>query len=413
MEGDRGQALRTQLAGQHPEQTAEEIDDAFQAACECFLAQDVEIEDAAHAYAWIRTVAHRTLVREHHRHRRELAVDPSAHRFESVPAKAADPVEHAVERETVADLGRLAREVADSLCDRQRQILALYAAGYSRPEIARRLGRTNRAVKRDLLEIMEQARAAVARLAGGGCQRGESLVLRLACQLASPAESAQARLHLARCSRCEEFHRQLNLWREKAAALLPVPAGDESAPKLAERAVHKVADGVSSVKQHLADGAAQAKQQAGAAYVRAADPTPLAGARPGAALAVVAGCVTIGTGTYCIDNDVNPLRSVGLLPPVVEKEQAERRPDRKPKPKERAPKPTVEAAPAPVPAPAPEPAPAPAPEPAPEPEPEPEPQPISPTPAPATGSDSLSGLSGDPTAEPAPAQPNSTDFGGL
>lgn len=407
MEGERGEALRAQLAASHPGQTVEEIDDAIQTACALFLDSAADVSDHGQAYTWVRTVAHRVLSREFERRRRELAVDPSTSLFDAARSESDDPAERVVEREIEADLDELTHRLAAGLSDGQRQVLALYAAGYSRPEIASRLGRTNRAVKRDLLEIMERARAAVARLAGGGCPRGEPLVLRLACRLASPAESAQARLHLTRCSRCEEFHRQLNFWREKAAALLPVPAGDETAPKLAERAVHKAADGVSSVKQHLADGAAQAKQQAGAAYIRATDPTPLAGARPGAALAVVAGCVTIGTGTYCIDNDVNPLRSVGLLPPVVEKEQAERRPDRKPKPKQPASKPTVEAPPAPAPAPEPEPAPEPAPEP------EPEPQSISPTPAPPTASDSFSGLSGDPTAEPAPAQPNSTDFGGL
>ena len=76
-------------------------------------------------------------------------------------------------------------------------------AGLKRPEIASRLRLTERAVKRDLLEVMEEARAAIARKVGGGCLRGEPLVLRFAYGLATSAESEQARLHMKRCHRCE------------------------------------------------------------------------------------------------------------------------------------------------------------------------------------------------------------------
>jgi RNA polymerase sigma factor (sigma-70 family) len=422
--GERGEALRAQLASQHPEQTGEEIEDAVQAACGLFLDGAVEITDAGMSYEWVRTVAHRSLIREWDRRRRERAVDPSGPRLQAVPADDGDPVDRVLESEAEADLAELVREVADGLSERRRLVLALYGAGHSRPEIARRLGRSQRVVKRDLFAIMEATRAAVARLAGGGCERGEALVVRWACGLASPAESSQARLHLSRCRRCEDFHQQLNLWREKAGAMLPVPAGGEVGAGVVDRAVHKTLDGVGALKQNLADGTVHLKQHAGAAYYRATDPTPLAGVRPGAAVAVVVGCVTIGTGTYCVDQGVNPLEGVGIFPPAAE-EEPPRANDQTDKAGTPVREPTVEAAPETVAKPV-EP-PASAAEPAPDPEPEPEPS--SPAPVPASGADSLSGLSGDPTPEPAPAPPpapttgggssgggggsSGTDFGGL
>jgi outer membrane biosynthesis protein TonB len=217
------------------------------------------------------------------------------------------------------------------------------------------------------------------------------------------------------------------MWREKAGALLPAPAGGEVGSGIVGQVVHTTLDGMAALKRHLADGVVHLKQHAGAAYYRATDPTPLAGARPGAALAVVVGCVTIGTGTYCIDQGVNPLESVGIFPPAAEGESGpgvNDRPDRAAAPVR---EPTVEVAPETVAEPTE--APAPAAEPPPDPEPEPDPVPSSPAPVPASGADSLSGLSGDPTPEPAPAPApapttggasggggggsSGTDFGGL
>lgn len=370
--GSRGEALRVQLAARHPERTPDEIEDAVQTACGSFLDEAEGITDSGRAYAWIRTAAHRCLNREREHQRRELAVDPSTAGFEAAAADAADPAEQVIERETEADLAALVREVARELPERKRQVLALHGAGYKRQEIATHLGVTHRAVKRDLLEIMDEARAAVARLSGGGCSLGETLVVRWTCGLAGPSEASQAQLHLTRCRRCEEFHQQLNMWREKVGALLPVPAGEQAAPGVVERVVDKAADGLSAVKQQLADVGAHAKQQATATYVRAADPTPLAGARPGAVAAVVAGCLAVGTGAYtCVEQGINPLTAL----PGLEQREPDRRAETPEKPAGEQPVP--EPAPAPVvEQPAADPAPAPAaPEPAPAPEPPPPPPP--------------------------------------
>jgi hypothetical protein len=161
-----------------------------------------------------------------------------------------------------------------------------------------------------------------------------------------------------------------------------------------------------SLRQHVVDGGTQIKQQAATTYYRAADPTPLAGARPGAVVAVVAGCLAVGTGTYtCVEQGINPLTS---LPGI-----GESAPERKastPASGDDVSSPVVfpvapdtPATPTPV-------------EPTVEDrsqEPPVETPTSEPAPAPPSSSDSLSGLGGDPTPTPAPAPaPPATSTGG-
>ena len=294
VQGERGGKLRSQLALLHPDASAEEIEDAIQTACDRFVDKAEGISAPGQVYTWIRTTAHRVLSREDDHHRRELAVDPTGASLQELAAEEPGPEEETIEHEDEAELVALVREVSASLPERKRDVLALYSAGYKRPEIASRLGLSDRAVKRDLLEIMDEARAAIARKAGGGCQRGEPLVLRFAYGLASAAEAEQARLHMKGCRRCEVLWERLDAWREKAAALLPVPAVEQASPGLLERLAHRTADGLASVKQQVLGGASQVKQQAATTYSRAVDPTPLAGARPGTVAALLVSCVTIG-----------------------------------------------------------------------------------------------------------------------
>jgi RNA polymerase sigma factor (sigma-70 family) len=78
--------------------------------------------------------------------------------------------------------------------------------------------------------------------------------------------------------------------------------------------------------QKSAEGLASVKQQAAAAYTRAVDPTPLAGARPGTVAALLVSCVTIGGGaaTYCAQNNVDPLGAAsGLISGEEESETAD------------------------------------------------------------------------------------------
>jgi RNA polymerase sigma factor (sigma-70 family) len=348
--GERGYALRAEMARRHPRRSREEIDDAVQTACERFVGYAAEISDPAEVYAWIRTTAHRLLIREDDRRRREVPVDPMGGGLDSKPSSDPGPVEELIGREDDDDMAALVRQVADSLSERRRDVLALYADGYNRPQIAERLGLSDRAVKRDLLEIMDEARAVLTDRVGGGCEGGEPLVLRYVYGLASAAEIAQAKLHLDRCHRCEGFYDQLLAWREKAAAVLPAaPAIEAASPGALERIGQKVAHAADSAKQQLLGGGVQAKQQAASLYSRAVDPTPLAGVRPGAVAAVLASCITIGGGAaaYCANNGVDPIGAATGLIAGSDEGPSETSPPPSPEPKEPQPAavPTYEVAP--------------------------------------------------------------------
>lgn len=324
VKGERARALRVQLAAQHPEAADEEVEDAVQYACKSFLDEAEGMADPGQVYAWIRTAAHRALNRMAQRREREPTVDLLRGSFDESASEEPMPEEELIAREDKGEIATLVHEVIGDLPQRDRQVLALHVAGLTRPEIASRLGLTERAVKRDLMEGMDKARAAIAAKAGGGCLWGEPLVSRFAYGLATSAESAQARLHMKSCHRCEVLWERLDAWREKAAALLPAsPAIEQASPGFLGRLAHRAADGFSSVKQHVLGGATQAKQQAATTYYRAVDPTPFAGARPGTVAAVLASCVTIGGGaaTYCANQGVDPIgAATGLIAGTQETE---------------------------------------------------------------------------------------------
>lgn len=423
IQGERGQALRAQLGARYPDCSADTIDDAIQFACGCFLDEAEGITAPGQVYAWIRTAAHRALGREADRRHREVAIDPVENGLDRLAAEETGPVEELTGLEDDADLAVLVEKVSSSLTDRQRDIFALYGAGYKRPQIADRLGVPERDVKEQLRLIMDKARAVLAGLAGGGCKRGEPLVMRFICGISTPDEAASARTHISHCERCEGFSERLTAWREKAGAMLPVPAAEGASPGVVRQIADSAGEKLSALKQHVLDGGAQAKQHVSATYYRAVDPTPLAAARPGTAAAMIASCIAIGGGaaTYCVEQGINPLGAAkGLIASGPETKPEETPP---PEPEASAPNYTPES-PAEEPAPAPEPTPQPAssePEPQPEPKPEPKPEdsfePVSP------GYSSSSEGGSEETYEapeaapvesspaPAPAQPG-PQFGG-
>ena len=93
--------------------------------------------------------------------------------------------------------------------------------------------------------------------------------------IASESQRARAQELVDGDPACRAMMGELRELAGRAAALLPMPVAAE--PGL-----------LAGAKQHVA-----------AAYVRLADPTPLAGARPGAVATVVAGCIAAGGGAYC------------------------------------------------------------------------------------------------------------------
>jgi RNA polymerase sigma factor (sigma-70 family) len=375
-EGERGRLLRAQLAARFPARSEEEIEDAVQSACRSFLAEAEGISEPGRVYSWIRTAAYHALLRELEHQGWERAVDPVELGRAKSLTEDAGPAEELIALENEAELGALVRDVADSLSERRRKILALWGAEHSRSEIAARLGLSERAVKRDLLAIMEEARVVLAREAGGGCLPGEPQVLRFAYGLATSAEAAQARLHLDRCRRCSGLAERLEAWREKAGAVLPVPAAEAASPGLVERVVSHGAHAIGSVKQQILGGGSQVSQQAAVGvYARAVDPGALAGIRPGAVAVFVAGCLAVGGGaTYCAEQGVDPLGAAKNL--IAGTQEGEPSPSPSPpaatEPAPLAPAPTSEEAP-PVETTVTD-SPADSPEPQPESEPEPEPE---------------------------------------
>jgi RNA polymerase sigma factor (sigma-70 family) len=322
--GNLAAKLRAQVAGWHPSATREQVEDAFQQAC--LLAEEgCRGQAEGEVFTWLRTTTHRELGHMLRRARFELPAGDAFGTLEAIPDTAGGPVEQLIEREDQEELARVARAVVVQLSERQRHIAALHARKRRRPEIAQHLGMTPRTVKRQLERIMAVGRAELVRLGGHGCDDGEPVVTRFAFGLASPREVRLAQVHLATCPKCSALYDRLEVWREKVAAVLPIPAVEHAEPGFVERTLHQGADGLASVRQHATDGASatrehaadltgQLKQHAAGVYYRAVDPTPLAGVRPGAAGAAIVGCLAIGGGaTYCLEQGVDPINGLQAI----------------------------------------------------------------------------------------------------
>jgi hypothetical protein len=296
------------------------------------------------------------------------------------------------------------------MTERQRQVVVLHSQRVRGREIAKRLGTSERRVKRLKEHAYGHARAALVEAAGGGCTAGERLVSRLSFGTATASERARANAHLDSCRDCLALYRRLELFHEKIAALLPVPAMAPADPGLLERTAHKTSAALAHAKQQLADAGGQIKQHTAAGYTRAVEYTPLATVRPGAAATAIAGCLALGGGAagYCIDRGVDPITGlVDVIHPAPAKPAQpppEQKPPDPPQPPPVAQQPPPPPPPQPVPAPSPQPAAAPQqPVSPPEPPPEPTPAPVQ-FGEPATASQ-VAPASPTPPAEPAQPAP--------
>jgi RNA polymerase sigma factor (sigma-70 family) len=327
--GRRGEQLRATVAAWNRGATREQIDEAFQEAC-ARAARLCTGQTMGEVYVWLRTTTHRQLGEMRERVRHEIPVDVSNAAFESTDGSLASPVEVLIEREDRAEIDRLTLALLDRLAERERQIAVLHSHGLARAEIAEHLGVTPRIVKRSVESILATGRDQLVRLVGFGCPDGHELVARYAFGLAASREARHAQLHLLSCARCGTMYERLDGWRERVAALLPVPPAAEAHTDIAERVVQAGADALSSgqppphagLRRHLTDAVAHARDQATAAYYRSVDPTPLAGARPGAVAAVVASCLAVGGGTtyYCVERGADPFAALAGLTRSQERE---------------------------------------------------------------------------------------------
>ncbi len=328
---DAGEAIRHTLARKFSSLDAEDIEDAYQGAYAAARASgSLRGTTAPEVERYFALTAERRLwMLLRRRHYETLEAD-EASVFQGQVSEVDVFGETADRVDAEADLELVVHEIEAQLNDRERDVLALYCSRTARKEIAQRLRISEKRAKKDLEAILAKGRSVLVGKAGGGCADSREMVVALAFgMLRNPRELAGAQAHLAGCAACGGLYERLEMFRDAAAAILPLPAGDAATNAgVIERASHKLAHAASTVKAHVADATSQTKVHATNAYTRAADPTPLAGARPGAVSAVVASCIAVGSGaTYCAQQDFSPISALA----GSQGKEAEKKPT-KPKP---------------------------------------------------------------------------------
>jgi RNA polymerase sigma factor (sigma-70 family) len=253
--------------------------------------------------AYLAKAAVRKALDERKRAERRLTV-PLGPAVENRP----DPGRPLEERVAGALEASAIRELVAELPTRQRAVLQLRFALELEPvEIQSVLRISARVYRKDLERAVRRlaARYELVR-EGRWCESRRSLVLAYVAGVAGPRKTLAARSHLAACPGCARMAAELRQASRRAAALLPLP-------ELAARdgALQRAVDVLAAARDGVADLVGGAKQHAVALASRASDPTPLAGARPGAAAAAIAGCLAIGGGaTYCaVEGIPDPLRA--------------------------------------------------------------------------------------------------------
>lgn len=399
-----------------PSLSPDDLEDVYQAAWLSALRTSAPIDNLE---AYVYEAMHSQGLMELRRRRRRPAASLEqldAGQGEADASAAGQPIGAAAEaapdeQVEARVLGGLVREVLAELTPRQRQVAKLrWGWGLSREEIAAALGLSRRTVKRDLLRASERlaVEGEVIR-AGRWCERRRSLVTAYALGVLSPAQQRRARLHLDGCPGCRALVIQQRHRAGLLAGLMPAPV--PTAPMEVGASMMAV---VEQLRDRTAELALGAKQQVALGVARASDPTPLAGARPGAVAFVIVGCMAASGGTYCaveelsgawrspLRNDQQALaqRSSGTESSADRAERVRAQPSPPPVAEDQPP-PAPEASPQPDAAPAPVPPPAPSPPPVSAPPPEPAATEFSPTPSAATAQPA-----------PEPGQPSVSSGGG-
>ena len=179
-------------------------------------------------------------------------------------------------------------------------------------------------------QVLAAGRNELLRLAGQGCNEGEQLVARLA--FGSPARARPVARSFTwrpaagagRCTSawicgastspgcCRSQPRRRPTLTCSSARSTPAASCCRGRP-------HR---GRVRVRRHVTETVSHLRDQAAASYSRAVDPTPLAGVRPGAVAAAVAGCLAVGGGaTYCVEQGVDPIAGIRT---IASREQPDR-----------------------------------------------------------------------------------------
>jgi RNA polymerase sigma factor (sigma-70 family) len=223
--------------------------------------------------------------------RRRVTFDPLDGPF----ARAADDSDSPEERVLEADEARRLRMLVDQLDGRERAVIKLRLEGGLEPaEIRQRLCLTERQYRRTAERAGRALQSQLAALDGGAwARRQRSLLCACAFGIASPRQRERARRLVEADPFCRALMSELRAVGGRAAALVPLPAGGQAEPS------RRHGELVAAAREAAGDLLGAVKQQLAGLSSRAVDASPLAGARPGAAAAVIAGCVAAGGGAYC------------------------------------------------------------------------------------------------------------------
>lgn len=225
----------------------------------------------------------------------------------------------------VRDQARLARELIDSLDERQRAVLKLrWDVGMSPSEVRAALGLSPRQYQR----LAEEGAIAIAERVGeledGTWSRQQRSLLaaclvQVTCEgevrdgIATPAQRRRAQRLVESDPHVAALYAEMRAATRRAAALLPLPALVAADSSLAA----PLGEVVAALRERAADAFASVKHTTISLYVRAADPSLLTGPRPGAA-AIAAGALAVGTGVYGAAEHLDPKRPVPARAPLVQ-----------------------------------------------------------------------------------------------
>jgi len=378
-----------------------DLEDVYQAAWLSIVRTSSDVRDMEdYVYAAVRSQG---LMELRRRRRRPVVALTDLAASERGPCGASaaesfedEPIdESAVTPEELAErqvMGAWVRDLLAELSPRQCSVVRLrWGWGLSRREIAGLLGISEKTVKRELEVSGRRLSKDVEELhSGRWCEHRRSVVTAYALEVLSPTRAERAEIHLRACPGCRRLVRELRRRVREVGALAPGPMLFETPVR---GPLGSIGDVLDTVRAQFSDWVSGAKQQAVSLTVRASDPTPLAGARPGAVAAAVAGCLAVGTGAFCAVEGAVP-QALRLGPLAQQKADAD--------PVMSAPEPAAPHPDSPVPPAAPAPVEPQAPTPSPEPAPlAPTTPAVTPAPAPAPAPEpSQEFFAAEPTAPP-------------
>jgi RNA polymerase sigma factor (sigma-70 family) len=221
LEAGRREMLIRELARKWHTLGQSEVEDAV----------DHAITEAAHGlratreqaiYDYLRTAAHRLLVRRKQRQGRvsaPMAIDTD---FDRMVGDSLSPEEALLAKE----YRQLVLDLVASLDDRTLAVMRLkHVEGMERKDVAAMLGLSEKQVKKAIEKGHRACRDRYDQAVGEGlCSERAHALTALAAGTATARQRREAKQHLAHCKACRETQRALGTTQRAAAALFPLPA---------------------------------------------------------------------------------------------------------------------------------------------------------------------------------------------